>query len=167
MELIAPSEAFLESYQAALAEFDTNGVSGFWKSFGPIDDVAQYLMKIRQYQHVAGVENFIAPANVFWLVDGRDFIGHVSVRHTLNAALRRKGGHIGYAIRPSKQWRGYGTCLLGLVLPHAKALGIEQALLTCDKGNIASRKIIEKHGGIMIDATEFNEDGVIRFWIPL
>ena len=47
-----------------------------------------------------------------------EFIGHVSIRHELNAALEVQGGHIGYAIRPSKQQQGYGSRLLALALPE-------------------------------------------------
>jgi predicted acetyltransferase len=165
MELIEPSARFIESYAEALIEFDTHGISGFWKSFGPIDSVDLYLQRIKQYDHVAGIECHVVPASVFWLVDNDEFVGHVSVRHSLNAPLRRKGGHIGYAIRPSKQRHGYGTQILGLVLPYVRSLGIQPALVTCDMDNIASRKIIEKNGGIAVNGPEAGDDSILRFWI--
>lgn len=167
IELIEPSAAFIESYQSALIEFDEQRIVGFWKLFGPIEDVAAYLQTIRSYQHISGLEKSIVPASVYWLVDGDEFVGHTSVRHVLNAALERNGGHIGYAIRPSHHRRGYGTRILELVLPRARSLGIQRALLTCNKDNVASRKIIEKHGGILIDDTNFSDGGILRFWITL
>jgi predicted acetyltransferase len=165
MELIEPSSTFLESYKLALNEFDEHGISGFWKHFGPVD--ANRLQRIKCYQHLAGVDNCSVPATVFWLVDGIEFVGHVSVRHFLNAPLRQNGGHIGYAIRPSKQRQGYGSHILRLVIPHARALGIQKALITCDEDNVASRRIIEKNGGTISNEHEVNGKVVLRFWIPL
>jgi predicted acetyltransferase len=167
MELIEPSPAFVESYKAALREFEVNGISGFWEFFGPLDDPEAYIRRIKQYQHVAGLPIGLVPASVFWLVDSGEFIGHVSVRHCLNAALERRGGHIGYAIRPSKQRHGYGSEILKRVLPHVRALGIQKALVTCDKDNVVSRKIIEKNGGVLADEIDVNGKVVLRCWIQL
>ena len=113
------------------------------------------------------MQDDLVPATVYWLVEGDEFIGHVSIRHELNAALEKQGGHIGYAIRPSKQQQGYGSRLLELSLPKAKKIGIQKALLTCDKSNAASRKIIEKNGGAFSDEISINGKAVLRFWISL
>jgi predicted acetyltransferase len=167
MELIEPSLAYIESYKSALVEFEEHGISGFWCLFGPIDDPAKYLHEIGRYRHRSGTPVNLVPASVFWLVDGPDFIGHVSIRHELNAALENYGGHIGYAIRPSKQRQGYGTRILELAIPKAKALGIERALLTCDKTNAASRRIIEKNGGLLMDEIHECDRETLRFWIAI
>jgi predicted acetyltransferase len=167
MELIEPSLQFIESYKSALAEFEREGISGFWKFFGPVDDAETYLWNIRRYQHRGGLHDDLVPATVYWLVEGDDFIGHVSIRHELNAALEKQGGHIGFAIRPSKQQQGYGSQLLELALPKAKRIGIQRALVTCDKSNVASRKIIEKNGGALSDEISVNGNEVLRFWVPL
>jgi predicted acetyltransferase len=167
MELIEPSNRFIESYKSALAEFEQHGISGFWKIFGPVDDAEAHLRNIKRYQHRGGLGDDMVPATAYWLVDGKEFIGHVSIRHELNAALERQGGHIGYAIRPSKQQRGYGTLLLELALPKAKEVGINRALVTCNKSNVASRKIIEKNGGTLSDEIDVNGKEVLRFWVPL
>ncbi len=167
MELIEPSLAFVESCRAALREFEDEGISGFWELFGPLDDAEAYIQRIKQYQHVAGLPIGLVPASVFWLVDSGEFIGHVSVRHCLNTALERRGGHIGYAIRPSKQGQGYGSQILKCVLPCVRTLGIRKALVTCDKDNLASRKIIEKNGGVLADEIEVNGKVGLRFWIQL
>ncbi len=116
---------------------------------------------------MAGLPIGTVPASVYWLIDEGNFIGHVSVRHCLSEALERRGGHIGYAIRPSKQHQGYGSQILKRVLPVVRALGIQKALVTCDKDNFASRRIIEKNGGMLADEIEVNGKLVLRFWIDL
>ena len=37
--------------------------------------------------------------------------------------------------------------MLAAALPIAQALGIDEALLTCDETNVASRRVIEANGG--------------------
>jgi predicted acetyltransferase len=56
---------------------------------------------------------------------------------------------------------------LELAIPKAKALGIQKALLTCDKTNAASRRIIEKNGGALIDEIYACDRETLRFWIAI
>ena len=97
-----------------------------------------------------------------WLVDGREYLGRLSIRHALTDRLRIEGGHIGYEIRPTRRRRGYATVILGMGLPIANGLGIDPALLTCDASNVASRRVIEANGGRLADT----RDGIVRFWLP-
>jgi predicted acetyltransferase len=53
--------------------------------------------------------------------------------------------------------------MLRLALPVARTLGITRVLLTCDVGNVASRKVIEANGGRIEDERR----GVLRYWIEL
>ncbi len=101
-------------------------------------------------------------ATTWWLVDGAEYLGRVTVRHTLTDTLRAVGGHIGYEIRPSRRREGLGTRMLALALPRAHALGIDPALITCDVINVPSRRMIERAGGTF----ESQSDGKLRFWVP-
>ncbi|WP_027660646.1 GNAT family N-acetyltransferase [Salinispora fenicalii] len=47
-------------------------------------------------------------------------------------------------------------------LPMAYHLDITSALVTCDVDNIASRKVIERNGGVFAD----QRSGKLRFWVP-
>lgn len=167
MELIRPAVSFLDSYQIALAEFARDGVSGFWHSFGAIGDPGEYVRRISHYTHRSGKNGGAVPASVNWLVDDGEFIGHTCIRHQLNEALEQHGGHIGYAIRPSKHRQGYGTAILKRALPITKSLGIRRALVTCAHDNTASRKIIENNGGVFADEVHVDGTNVLRFWIDL
>ena len=48
-------------------------------------------------------------------------------------------------------------------------MGIEKVRITCDVGNIASRKIIEKNGGVLDSEIPNLETGVgkLRYWIDI
>jgi predicted acetyltransferase len=117
----------------------------------------------------AAVPADLVPQTTFWLVDGDAYIGRLSLRHHLNDSLRLIGGHIGYDIRPSMRRQGYGTRALALGLIEARNLGLTRVLVTCDKENTGSRRIIERNGGVLEDETTIPDyDGVILpYWITL
>ena len=110
------------------------------------------------------------PDSVFFLLDAeRDkLLGAINIRHHLNENLFKEGGHIGVGIRPSERRKGYATEMIRLALIECRKLGIEKALMTCDRDNVASAKSIINNGGIL--ENEFiNSDGVIeqRYWISI
>ena len=110
------------------------------------------------------------PDSVFFLLDTeRDrLLGAVNIRHYLNDALFKEGGHIGDGIRPSERRKGYATEMVRLALIECKKLGIQRVLMTCDKENVGSAKSIIRNGGVL--ENEFtNSDGEIeqRYWIDL
>ena len=110
------------------------------------------------------------PDSVFFLLDTERnrLLGAVNIRHYLNDALLREGGHIGDGIRPSERRKGYATEMVRLALIECKKLGISRVLMTCDRDNVGSAKSIIKNGGVL--ENEFlNADGQIeqRYWIDL
>lgn len=101
------------------------------------------------------------PVTTLWYVENSTYLGRLIIRHALTPHLLEWGGHIGYNVRPSARRQGHATAILRSALPHAHRLGIEPVLLTCDSGNIASRKVIEHCGGVLEDERR----GKLRFWI--
>jgi predicted acetyltransferase len=98
-------------------------------------------------------------------VDG-EIVGRVSIRYRLNEYLQRKGGHIGFGIRPEFRRRGFATEILLGALEIASALGVEKALVTCDDANIASSRVIEKCGGVLENIVEQdNGEKFRRYWL--
>ncbi len=103
----------------------------------------------------------------WWITEDGRYLGGISLRHTLNEFLLRAGGHIGYGIRPSARGRGLATWALRSVLPHARALGLDKVLVTCDDSNIASARVIEKGGGVLEDVRDTELGRTRRYWITL
>lgn len=79
------------------------------------------------------------------------------------------GGLIGYSIRPSQRGNGYASKMLKLSLEKFKNTNIENVLITCKDFNIASKKVIEKNGGIFesICSNTDNKYNYLRYWIKL
>lgn len=99
--------------------------------------------------------------------DRNILVGAVNIRHYLNDALLKTGGHIGDGVRPSERRKGYATAMIALVLDECKKLGIDKVLICCNKENIGSAKSIINNGGIL--ENEIEVDGHIeqRYWIKL
>jgi len=106
-------------------------------------------------------------ASFFWLIDHQQFIGRISIRHTLSEDLLQFAGQIGYVIAPAYRNKGYGTAILKLGLTQAAKLGLKKVLVTCDTANAASAKIIERNGGVLENEL-FSEERAQwkkRYWI--
>lgn len=108
-------------------------------------------------------------SNSFFLLVGDKLVGSGNLRHELNEGLAGFGGHIGYNVRPSERRKGYGSLILHLTLEKARELGLKRVFLTCDKDNIASAKIIEKHGGRLENQIFYEPTGKVisQYWIEL
>jgi predicted acetyltransferase len=90
------------------------------------------------------------PSTFLFAFVGRRIVGRVSIRHSLNTALERVGGHIGYVVVPEFRRRGYATEMLRQSIEIARStLGIDRILVTCDDDNVGSMKTIEKNGGVL------------------
>lgn len=107
--------------------------------------------------------------NFYLCYDEDKMIGVFSIKFKLTNYLIKYGGHIGYAVLPSKQNQGLGNRILKDGLNLARQLGFNRVLCVCDDDNVASEKIILKNGGVfenkLYDSIE--DVHVKRFWIEL
>ncbi|GAA4212669.1 GNAT family N-acetyltransferase [Actinocatenispora rupis] len=106
-------------------------------------------------------------ASYWWIVDGDDCLGAISLRYRLNDFLRRVGGHVGYGVRPSARGRGLATWALGAVLPEARGRGIDRLLVTCADTNHASARAIQRNGGVLDGVHDTERGRTRRYWIDL
>jgi predicted acetyltransferase len=109
------------------------------------------------------------PYEDFWMMEGDQWIGKLTLRVTLDKRHYHAGGHIGYEIRPSRRRCGCGTALLRLGLEKARERGLLRVLLTCDETNFASQKVIERNGGKLENIVDVDGQTVrkMRYWIEL
>jgi predicted acetyltransferase len=91
------------------------------------------------------------PGYYRWIWDG-EFCGTVGFRWQPGTPELPEHvlGHLGYGVVPWKQGRGYATRALGLILPDARNQGLPWVELTTDPDNIASQRVIEANGGVLI-----------------
>ncbi|GIM91317.1 GNAT family N-acetyltransferase [Paractinoplanes toevensis] len=174
--LIPPTADVHASYLRAMDEHIAEGRGGP----GDGSNVGQY---IRQFGQVWAArpefERFVAglraqeledtprpatyvPTTSLWWVDGDEYLGRLGIRHRLAPGrMGERNGHIGYDVRPSARRKGHATAMLAAALPIAAAIGLREVLITCDDTNEASRRTIERNGGVLHDKL----DEKLRYWI--
>jgi predicted acetyltransferase len=156
-----PSMTVFDSYIKALKEGFYRGNEAV-KTENEIHEIQRnfenYLFSLNEqgsgfYTTPSGESFQKVPYETLWLTHDDTFIGEVSFRHELNEMLKNFGGHVGYGIRPSLSGQGLATIALKLTMERAKNMGISELLLTCTAENSASRRVIEKNGGVFIDVS--------------
>jgi predicted acetyltransferase len=107
-----------------------------------------------------------------WMWDG-EFAGSIGFRWQPGTTTLPPHclGHIGYAVVPWKQRRGYATRALQLLLPEAAAEGLPYVEITTDPENFASQRVIAANGGILVEQftkpPQFGSKPGLRYRITL
>jgi len=91
------------------------------------------------------------PSRTGWMWDG-EFCGSIGLRWQpgTNALPSHVLGHIGFAVVPWKRGHAYAARALALMLPEARAVGLERVEITTEPDNFASRRTIERNGGRLV-----------------
>jgi len=168
--LIAPSKKFERQAFEYIQEFlkhnsEINGTAGLNR----YDNYDEWLLKLEKSLDIANIPEDKVPGNTYFFFRTEDskIIGMITIRHKLNESLINRGGHIGYSIRPTERKKGYGTFMLKLALEKCRELNLSKVLITCDKINVASAKVIQNNNGILENEV-FNEafsETTQRYWI--
>jgi predicted acetyltransferase len=170
--LIYPNKEYKEKAYDYIKEFKqynsvVNGTGGL-ERYSEYDD---WLKKLDDDLDIQNIPEDRVPAHTYFLIRVPDnkIIGMINIRHKLNEFLYREGGHIGYSIRPTERQKGYGALILSLGLKKCTDLNMNKVLVTCDKANIASAKVICKNNGILENEiySETCSETVQRYWIDL
>ena len=136
--------------------------TGSYDESGPWETYLGRLASLENGENVP--ESWVPSTFLVAEVDGQ-IVGRVSIRHQLNDFLERRGGHIGYGVRPAYRGRGHATEILQNALKIARELGVSRVLVTCDDANVASSKVIEKAGGVLENILEEGDEKIRRYWI--
>jgi len=171
-KLAYPSKEYEESAFEYIQEFlecnsEINGTGGLNR----YDNYDEWLLKLERDLDIPNIPEGRVPANTYFLIRTSDnkIIGMINIRHKLNDFLLNEGGHIGYSIRPTERNKGYGTLMLKLGLEKCRELKLNKVLISCDKTNIGSARVIQNNNGILEnEAYSKTFSAVIqRYWINL
>ncbi len=184
MKLVVPAREYLDAYADALQR-------GFWSDNIRREESAREelaMIATDPAAFVASLDDPEARGGPIKLADGSTvprlpgyrrwmwddgFCGNVNFRWQPGTSDLPKHvlGHLGYAVVPWKQRRGYATQALGLMLPEARKLGLQHIDLTTDPDNLPSQKVITANGGYLVEgfvkAAGHGGGETLLFRIPL
>lgn len=135
-----------------------------------IQSVEAWLKDVINYENEDTCPMGHVPSNIFLAIREADqkLVGIIDFRHHINhPILSVWGGHIGYSVLYEERRKGYATEMLRQVLIKCKEFGLNQILITCDEGNIASQKVILANGGQFEKKIYVDESIKERYWITL
>lgn len=169
IKLKAPSKTYRDEIWAYRAEFleskeSIDGSGGLQEA----ESFEAWYEGVCANSYAKSVREGLVPATMLLAFNNEEkLIGMIDIRHYLNDFLLAAGGHIGYSVRPDQRKKGYATQMLAQALTICKERGMKRCLLTCDRDNIASVKVIERNGGVL--ENEVEQEGVFirRYWIEL
>ena len=183
ISLQVPEKALLDAYQAALrggwSPNTTRNVAPEQLAAIAADPDA-FLAEIRggpgRIKLPDGREVDRIPGPTRWIFaedrPERPFIGSINLRwqekdgRPILALPEHVLGHVGYTILPAFAGQGYATAALAAMLGVAREAGLPEITITCDVTNLASRRIIEKNGGRLVEtfvAPLYGPDQRLRF----
>lgn len=165
MELVWPSREFLPGYVDALergwSPDNVRGVAAARDELASIAADPDGFLRSRVDREARGAPILLPdgttmprlPGFVRWIWDG-EFCGSIGFRWQAGTEELPAycPGHIGYAVVPWKQRRGYATRALSEMLRAAKAEGLRWVEITTDPDNIASQRVILANHGVFVEA---------------
>lgn len=156
-------EAAYRDYQTALENDDNPFITT-----REIGDFKTFVENSRAQETQATNPDYSTMTTYYAFVNGK-IAARISCRWQLEKGnLATIGGHIGYQTLPEFRRQGIMTRLLSFALEQYAKRGINPVLITAREDNIASRRTIEKAGGILENIIDL-EDGhrLARYWITL
>jgi predicted acetyltransferase len=156
-------QEFLRAHRAT-----TPDVPNFLHHYEDGMPLRQYLERLADQERGVDLPPHYVASTFRFAFKGERIVGRVSIRHGLNDALRRVGGHIGYVVVPEFRRQGHATEILRFAINIAdRQLGIRRVLVTCADDNVGSIRTIEQNGGVLEDVVSGPdlETPQRRYWI--
>lgn len=133
-------------------------------------DFEVWLEELEKKKSEKNLPKTYSPQTLYLAINDNDeIVGAIGIRWKQVPALMTFGGLIGYSIRPKQRRKGYASEMLKVALDKLKNTNLENVLITCKDFNIASKKVIEKNGGIFENTYNNIDDGYtyLRYWIKI
>lgn len=175
LRLVEPDHTFEAAYRAAMADWlaSEENLTPLSLTYD-LNDFQALLQHLADEKQGINLQPGFVPTTNWWVLDeAGQMVGACCFRHQLNDFLVNVGGHIAYGIRPGFRNRGYARQVLRLVLEQARIRGYERVLLTVEKENEASKRVILACDGVLeneypVDIVPLDIHWIeCRYWITL
>ncbi len=167
LEFVLPDARHRADVRGFYDEFRAQGETCI--GYGGYEDFDAWLTGMRNRRTGTNLPQGYVPENFYLCYADGVLVGVLNLKFTLTEYLLNYGGHIGYAVRPSRRRQGLATRMLGQSLEIARTLGMTRLLCVCDADNLPSERTILRNGGVLEDVRFDPEERVEvkRYWITL
>jgi len=153
MEMSLAKLKHLNSYESFLIECYHNGLTKYKEA---TNDPKKFL------EHIISCQG---NTSTYFCVEHDEILGAIRFRHHTNEYIENVIGHVGYETKPTARGKGVARLMLSWV---QKNILKSDAIVTCEADNIASKKVIERSGGVYLNQiySAEKQNDVKRFRLP-
>ena len=163
LKLVKPDKKYKKSFLEFVDDIEKTGYETFNQYKRARESFEDFLNELDDYSKGINIESGWSPFSTFWLVKNIDVIGVIRVRHKLVNEKMMLAGNIGYEIRSTQRNKGYGSEILRLGLIEAKKLGLKSVIVTSNRDNKSSIKLINKYNLVLLK--EFTDINLYQYRI--
>lgn len=166
-------EEILNIYDEYLNSELIKGVDRFEgiRNLGNLENLTfeEWLDELEYNKNQKNLPKDFSPQTTYLAIENNKIVGFINIRWKAVPKLLGMGGFIGYSIVPRERGKGYASEMLRFALKEIPKTIYEKVLVTCKECNIASKKVIEKNGGIFENTyyNEENKQNYLRYWIDI
>lgn len=167
--LLKPDEKYIDDISAYRNEFISSGDEFHGDcALHHFDDLLEWLKYNHSLEnHEITGSSWIEFDQYIYIRKNDDrIVGMINYRRTNDVKLADYAGEIGFSVRPSERNKGYAKAMLKHCLEKCAERGINRAILTCSKENIASKKTIIACGGTF-ERISFEDANIERYMLRI
>ncbi|MCL2639636.1 MAG: GNAT family N-acetyltransferase [Phycisphaerales bacterium] len=162
LEIVEPSERYVDALLAASQHPRTRAEMPSHAK-ATREGVIEFLSHNPRGHTMPDPGRQIAPGYTFWMHIPNSSLpvsiaGSISLRLGHSTDLDNYLGHIGYHVFPPAQGHHYAQRACQMLLPLARAHGQKTLWITCNPGNLPSRRTIERIGGRLVNIVSLPPD---------
>ena len=157
--LVLPTTEHKQQYEEMMDEWEAH--KGGWFNPGALRRYSNSQKRTVTYtEWLKWIDDGRAAGQeLYFFMNNGTILGAISIRPKKNVPNIGTDGHCGFGIRPSERKKGYATKMLNMALPIMKQHGIDPVVITCDKENIGSARVIINNGGVLVDEVDGDKSG--------
>lgn len=123
--------------------------------FQPVGPLVDHDLVLVLHETISGSGQRV-PAYCFNMVQhgSEDVMGRIELRLSNAPHIVNYAGHVGYSVIPKYRGNRYAARSCRLLFPLARQHQLNPLWITCNPGNIASRRSCEMAGGVLVEIVE-------------
>ena len=167
MHFVLPTENNEKDVLDFYKEFEEKGECCIGFQFH--NDYKKWLKQMTNRKEGKNLPEGYVKENFYLCYEDNQLVGVFSLKFELTDYLLHYGGHIGYAVRPSRRNNGLATQILKQGLTIAKDNHLKKVLAAVNEDNLASIQVILKNNGKLENELFDPYEHVVikRFWFSL